>query len=632
MIPSPSTCRVLLAGLMVLCSATAPAAEEPTPGNATADPASDGTGNLAVENRLADAATLFLGTVEIGRVEAGATKQIFGLAAGPATLRAVADTGRTIEQTFVIEPDATQAWILQDGPGQVLVRNHVGETVELLADGRPLGEIQPLAALRIPLPAGPHQLQAHCVLCDHVATHPVVVLGGALTEVVLGPQPGRLLLVNGTSEPLTFHRNGKPLTRVEPGTRAELAGQPLGRHLVEAVTVKGALVKRETLQIVPREEGTATLEVAQTSLLVRIRNDSGETVRVFAELAPEPPEIPSGTEGTARLPGLSGVVKIKGIVTGNRYDKQVSGTPGSEVAIALAPVSMGVTVHNATTRSIQLLLDGSSLAEVPPGETLVRNGVPPGRHRLEARSGEERFDEVAFQLRGGDWFSWPLEEKLGSLLVRNRTPEELEILLDGAGAGKLPPGSNSLLERLPVRTLTATARGLSGRLHALTFSSKAGSKVEWVIEPESGGVLLQGLAGTSATLFADGLEVCRIEPDSPDPRPVPLASGPRILRIVRADGTERIGTVQVVQELYTPFAAAGTDPEIELRNRTPDRLVLTVDGRQAGEVEAGATVELLLSGPGAHTIHATSPDGTGSWRLENVPFKAGARFGWTVGE
>jgi hypothetical protein len=325
-------------------------------------------------------------------------------------------------------------------------------------------------------------------------------------------------------------------------------------------------------------------------------------------------------------------VKIKGTVTGNRYDRRVEGKPGSEIAVALAPIAMGVMVHNGTSRPVELLLDGTALATVQPGESLVRNGVPPGRHRLEAKAAEEPVDEVTFQLKGGDWYSWRLEEKLGSLQVSNRTPEKVQILLDGAGAGELPAGGSTLFGKLPLRTMTATARSESGRLHALTFTSRPGGKVEWVIHAESGGALIRGLGGIGGTVFVDGRETGRIEPGSPDPWPVPMEPGAHVLRVAGNDGRERLGTILVAPEVYSPFLAGASDPEVELRNKTSDRLLLVIDGLSGGEVQAGGTVELLLSGPGPHTIHATSPDGTGSWRLENIPFAAGARFGWTVGE
>ncbi|MBM4352739.1 MAG: hypothetical protein FJ109_02930 [Deltaproteobacteria bacterium] len=593
---------------------------------------SGSSGNLSVENRLPEAVTLYLAGQEAARIEPGSSRQILGLAAGNTTLRAQGDSGRTIEQTFLIVPETTEAWILEEGQGQVMVRNHVGETLQLAADGRVMGEMAPLAALRFPLRAGRHVLQARCVLCGHVATFDVDVVGGTLAEVVLGPQPGRLVLRNRTAEMLAFHRNGRPLTRVGPGMTVELAGQPLGRHLVEVLAEDGTLVKREAVEIVPRDQGTAVVDVALTALAVLIRNNTGEPVKVFHELSPEPHEIPAAGEGTARLPGLSGVVRLRGTVTGNRYDRRVAGEPGALVLIELAALSTGAVVENRTAGAVELFLDGTPLASVEAGDSFVKDRIAPGRHRLEARIGEQRIDEVAFQLQGGGWYIWRLSEKLGVLQILNRTSEALAVLLDGASAGTLPAGGMTRIEGLPLRVTTVTARGDGGQLHAFTFTPATGVQAEWTIRSESGGVLVHGLAGTGGTVLVDGIEVARIATDAPDPKPIPLDIGTHVVRVDLPDGTHRVGTVTVSANLYMPFLARGSDPEIELRNRTSDRLLLSVDGLPAGEVAAGATAELLLSGPGSHSVHATSPDGTGSWRLENVPFKAGARFGWTVGE
>lgn len=593
---------------------------------------SDASGNITIENHLPDAAEVFLAGVRIASVDSGVSYTIRGLSPGPIVLVAQGGSNH-FEQPFVVAPDSTQTWVIDAGNTQLLVRNRIGETVTLFIDDRPVMKIPNLQAVRFPIKPGPHAVAVHIEATGHTSLRHLEVPGGRLVELSFGPLPGRLYIENRTARTLRFFRNGTPLDMLRPGRWSEHSGLPLGSNLIEVLDETGATVQSKRLTVRPREEPRAEFVVSTTESEIRVRNETGETVRIGPPARLEKRELPDGEEISLFVPGTKSILKVKGTQTGNRYDRNVEVVEGTPLLVVLAPVTGGLVVENGTKQKMSVTLDGEPWADLAPGESLRRDRVAPGLHRLAALVDGSPYEEVSCRLIEDSWYVWMLQEKTASLRVLNRTEEALRLYRDGSPAGVLMASTEVHFTGLEPGPVSVSAIGAeSGQYHRFSFQARAEKALQWTVLPATGGVRLHGFAGESATIGVNGVTVLNVPAGAEEPISLPLSPGIQSLRIVLGDGSEYVGIVRVTSTLYSTLHVRHGSPRVTLRNETTLPLEILLDDVKVDTVAAGKSREILVEHAGRHTLAAHHVGGTGVWTLREVYLDRGRAFGWTVAE
>lgn len=593
---------------------------------------SDASGNLTIENRLPEGAEVFLAAERIANIPAGTSYTIRGLSPGPIVLSAQSGTSH-FEQPFMVTPDSTQTWLLNDGNTQLLVRNRIGETVTLHIDGRAVMKIPNLQAVRFPIAPGPHDVSVHSDATGHTSHRHLDIPGGRLIELAFGPLPGRLYIENQTGQTLRFFRNGAPLDMLQPGQWAEHSGLPLGSNLIEVLDEAGTTVQARRLTIAPREGPRAELVVSATESKVLVRNETGETVRIGPPARLDSRELHDGEEVLVMVPGTKGVLKVKGTQTGNRYDRKIETGGDEPLLVVLAPVTGGVVVQNGTRQTITIRLDGAPWDELAPGKSLRRDRVAPGLHRLAALVDGTPYEEVSCRLIEDSWYVWMLQEKTASLRVLNRTQEPLRLFRDGSPAGVLMAGTEVNFTELEPGPIAVSAVGeKSGQYHQFTFQAKAEKNLQWKILPAAGGVRLHGLEGASATISVNGTAALTIPAGSEEPISLPLSPGIQSIRVVLSDGGEYVAVVRISSNLYSTLDVRHGSPRVTLRNETTLPLEVMLDGVKVDTVAAGSSRVLLVEHEGKHTITARHENDRGEWTLKDVYLDRDRSFGWTVAE
>jgi hypothetical protein len=593
---------------------------------------SDASGNITIENRLPDAAKIFLAGVQVATVEPGAGYTLRGLSPGEVVLSAQGGTSH-FEQPFMVAPDSTQTWLLDGGNTQLLVRNRIGETVTLFVDDRAVMAVPDLQAVRFPIKPGPHDVAVHSDATGHTTRRHLDVPGGRLVELTFGPLPGRLYIENRTASTLRFFRNGNPLDMLHPGEWAEHSGLPIGNNLIEVLNEEGKTVQSQTVVIAPRDEPRAKLVVSTTESAVLVRNETGETVRIGPPARLEKREIPDGESASLFVPGTRGVLKVKGIHTGNRYDRQIEAEGDGPLVITLAPVTGGIVVENSTKQSMAIALDGELWGELAPGKSLRRDRIAPGKHRLTAEVDGIAYEEVSCRLIEDSWYVWMLQEKTASLRVLNRTKEALRIFREGSPAGVLEAGTEVHYTGIEPGPVMVSAIGdESGQYHRFTFQAQAEKSLQWKILPAAGGVRLHGFEGEAATISINGTPVLMVPAGAAEPISVPLSPGVQAVRVVMADGTEFVAVVRATSALHSTLHVRHGSPRVTLRNETTLPLEILLDGVKLDTVAAGGSREILVEHAGKHTLTARHENVNGEWTLKEVYLDRGRAFGWTVSE
>jgi hypothetical protein len=593
---------------------------------------SDASGNITVENRLPMAAEILMAGDRIATVESTQSYTIRGLAPGRLILTAQGGP-QHFEQPFLITPDSNQTWLLEEGNTQLLVKNRIGETVTLFVDDRKVMEILDQQAVRFPVKPGPHSLAANCEATGHTTHRHIDVPGGRLVDVTFGPLPGRLYLENRTEKTLRFFRNGKPVDMLAPGEWAEHGGLPLGTSLLEVLDEKGATLLSRPVVIRTRQEPRSEVVVNSIESQLRIRNETGETIRIGPPARTANNELANDHEAIVFMPGSKGVLKMKGTHTSNRYDRLFEATEGEVLDIVLAPVTGGIVVENTTESPMDILLDGQPWATLAAGETLRRDRVAPGLHRLVAKRKGTAFEEVSCRLVQDSWYVWRIQEKTASVHVLNRTKESLKLLRDESPTGILQPGTEVRFDGITPGPVDLSAVGLeSGQHYRFSVQARPDRTTQWKILPASGGVHLLGFEKQAATISINGTEVLAIPEGVEEPVALPLEPGIQTLRIRFPDGRDVVGIVRVAANLYATLHVLSGAPRVTLRNDTGQPLTVFLDGIKVDRVHPGKSREFVVEHPGKHSVTARHDDGNGEWALKDVYLDAGRAFGWTVAE
>jgi hypothetical protein len=341
--------------------------------------------------------------------------------------------------------------------------------------------------------------------------------------------------------------------------------------------------------------------------------------------------IQSGATMTVQLQSESGVLKMVGVNSETRYDRNVRAQPGETARIVLAPSVGGIAISNNAQQLLEVLLDEQPFALLEPGESHVAENVGPGKHILSALVDGKQVSQTSCILVENSWFVWKITLGEATLRIVNRAGEELAIRINGQPAGKLPDWSDSTLENLPSGKLEISATGLASNIeYRFGLDDRPQEDTTWTIRPSSGGVRLWGLGGLEAEVFVDGAPRKKIPADASEPVYVPLEPGEHAIRVGLSDGTTAAALVSARTNLFAEMHVKDAAPSVAARNRSGGEVELWLDGSKLDNLPDGEDRLIPLPAAGIHNLRAVRP-GTGQeWQLKEVFFKETGRFGWTL--
>jgi hypothetical protein len=235
----------------------------------------------------------------------------------------------------------------------------------------------------------------HIPVTQHTETQQVTAREGYRTEVALGPLAGRLTIRNDTTHIMLAYRNGRALGSLPPGSEVEYAGQPLGLNLIEVVGPTNAVQRFHLVLDEHSSKNPPRVVVLASGPQVRVRNETGEPVKVGPDVAEYPTTLDPGQERDLTLLEGVDIVRFSGSQSKTRLDQRrpvstdkplvLRSTEGllaeSVLTSAGSPAEDHAVVicRNQTQSPVDVYQHGNRIAQVAPGdsfEVIAKRGVP----------------------------------------------------------------------------------------------------------------------------------------------------------------------------------------------------------------------------------------------------------------
>jgi len=441
-------------------------------------------GTIAIENRLNEEATVYLDGREVAAIPAGGSRQVPDVAVGTVLLSARTASGREMSLSVEVFAGATHTWLLDAGRGQLVVRNLVGEAADLYVDGTMFRRMDPLSSVAIALDPGAHSIAGWVTSTQYTETHKVEVAGGEKTRLDLGPQAGRLYLENLTETTLIVYRNGRPLCSIMPGVALELAAQPLGKNLIEALDSNGAAFDRRSVEIRPAGDERAKIvygaPLEGATATVKVSNQAGEDVRLYID-GREAGELPQGAMTVLKdLPSSGTALTAVGTESRRRQVFTVTPQTAGGARFVVTAASGGLRLTGLGGQAAVVRVDGAPATSVDAGAVErepIHVAMTPGEHSVSVVLADGTAFATLAKVEPDLFGEWKLTGTSPVIELRNRTGRKLSVWMAGKQASSVEDGQSV--------TLTLPAAGVE-TIRAVTEDGLR----EWVLKevsfPESG--------------------------------------------------------------------------------------------------------------------------------------------------
>ncbi|MCB9728307.1 MAG: hypothetical protein H6744_04750 [Deltaproteobacteria bacterium] len=280
---------------------------------------------------------------------------------------------------------------------------------------------------------------------------------------------------------------------------------------------------------------------------------------------------------------------------------------------------------------IRWLVPGPAAIEVTPLVDEGMGGEPTLRTSVELVRGQR----VVVEVPGTE----PLPPPLGELVVENLLAGPVRVSLDDAPLGTILADDTARYRDIPAGTHTVRAREAdSGLAIEESVPIEGDTTVTWTARAPRGGVTIVNDGAEPVLLIVDARDVGRLEPgerlDVDD-----LLAGTHLVRVHGVQSRrseERRVTVEPARRVE--WRVDAPHAEVEVVNRTPERVILTLPPRE-GETGDRPRVEVELAPGGSHILADQTP---GELQLEargepsGLPYRAaltvpaGQRIQWQI--
>lgn len=313
--------------------------------------------------------------------------------------------------------------------------------------------------------------------------------------------------------------------------------------------------------------------------------------------------------------------------------------PAEEPAPVTPPPAVrtgALVVRNATIDPLTLHVDGVTVAELAP-EGTWEGEVRVGRHDLLAVN--RPLDVVhsrGVEVLAGRESRWLVRQRYGALLVTNGTRRPATVLVDGRPVGEVPPQAEQRFATVPEGRRSVAAVDPRGAvIESQTLAFQEGAVVRWSVAapvetaPPPARLEVFNDSGLALTVYRDGFPLGPVAPFAVtrfEGQPPGLAR--LVARDLRGD---------VLAEEALTLAPAGVARwhvavatcQVRVENRSPERYMVTIDGRHVGPVEPTRAHVYAGIRPGAHRLEARPVEG-GVVRERDVVCPPGGAVEWVL--
>jgi hypothetical protein len=165
-------------------------------------------------------------------------------------------------------------------------------------------------------------------------------------------------------------------------------------------------------------------------------------------------------------------------------EQNVNVVAGSRAYVNLVPQFGVIRLVNSRAEPVEVSIDNAPPILLQPSQSFDVPSVLPGTRTLLARVAGQEIQTAQVPIYPGQVYTWSIRPSVGTIRVVSRSPEPLNLILDGAPMGPLAPMQERYLTDLQAGGHKLVATDASGQpRNTADMTVGAGETRMWVIEP-----------------------------------------------------------------------------------------------------------------------------------------------------
>lgn len=216
---------------------------------------------LTIDNQTEEPIHVTIGGSPYALVDAKSRKQFLNIAPGPKKVHVVGQRSRFPQEfTVALERNQTELVTVTPPQGSLMVKNDSGEAVDVLVDGRSVGQVAAGAqGAMVPVPAGRIKVGIEGSESRRLREYTLEIEPGVAVHLPVRAEVTRLTIANRTQRPLQIFVSDALVGTVAPGADLESGDLSPGRVHLRAEDEAGRVTHRETREVRAGDRGTWVL-------------------------------------------------------------------------------------------------------------------------------------------------------------------------------------------------------------------------------------------------------------------------------------------------------------------------------------------------------------------------------------
>jgi hypothetical protein len=603
------------------------------------------TAVLEVSNRTTEVRQIVVRGAREGSVSPGTRRRFHWLAPGAADVVALAKQAPSVTHEVQLIPGTVSLWELGDSGaspptlGDLQVTNQLPRTVAITIAGTPRGVILAGDTRTVrDLEAGETVMTALDDEAGLHLSHTLEITTEAQATWMISTPTGEALVINDSAEFVSLLLDGREIGQVLPGDQRKITDIAAGEHTFITIGVGTSASRQHTFTLQPDSPYTWSLSAERGT--IEIMNHSGETLKIRTGLGAEEEELASGGQLTLRDVAPGGrTLSATGVTTQMPYEETLSVRQGQQVRWHIQPIATTIRVENGTRRPLELYVDAAWHSRLEPGNSRIINNLDPRDHELVAVSPDGRtLFRRTVQPPALRSATWRIQAESTSCRIENTRPAAVMIFVDGRGLGEVPAATSLTFTGLDAGTRLLEAVDLAtGRTLKQTFElvpdTDTAPLATWLLTAPTGSLIITNRS--SEPLLTEGELTATSDALAPGAtRTFELPTGPAAIRLIgETSGVAHSRDFQIELSAVLNWEVGTTTGHIVVTNHLKESLQLSVDGKDAGAIPAGATFrstplpagphELVVVGRTSNRRDSTrrmvGPQGDAHWVLQPEP-------------